>query len=176
MCPLAQSQPQLEPVGEGDAVGGFQQIKDRTGQVAIREEGQALVKQVGVLGVILKDEMASILFVEEKFLYLLFHMLHHQVYRLAISYRKLRSLSRGYSMLHKDVFCMRVKKLRKARKEQQVDLADAIGVKQSTISDIENGRRTTSFDKLAAICQHYNVSADYLLGLIEEPRPLKKEG
>jgi transcriptional regulator with XRE-family HTH domain len=79
-------------------------------------------------------------------------------------------------MLHKDVFCIRVKKLRKARKEQQIELADAIGVKQSTISDIENGRRTTSFDKLAAICKHYNVSADYLLGLIDEPRPLKKEG
>lgn len=79
-------------------------------------------------------------------------------------------------MLHKDIFCMRVKKLRKSCKEQQIELADAIGVKQSTISDIENGRRTTSFDKLAAICQHYNVSADYLLGLIDEPRPLKKEG
>ena len=79
-------------------------------------------------------------------------------------------------MLHKDVFCMRVKKLRKDRKEQQIELADVIGVKQSTISDIENGRRTTSFDKLAAICRHYNVSADYLLGLIDEPRPLQKEG
>ena len=79
-------------------------------------------------------------------------------------------------MLHRDVFCMRVRKLRKSRGEQQKDLADAIGVTQATISDIENGRRATSFDKLAAICQHYNVSADYLLGLIEEPRPLKKEG
>ena len=79
-------------------------------------------------------------------------------------------------MLHKDVFCMRVKKLRKDRKEQQIELADAIGVKQSTISDIENGRRTTSFDKLAAICRHYNVSADYLLGLIDGPRPVQKAG
>jgi transcriptional regulator with XRE-family HTH domain len=67
---------------------------------------------------------------------------------------------------------MRVRKLRKARGEQQKDLADAIGATQATISDIENGRRATSFDKLAAICQHYNVSADYLLGLIDEPRPL----
>ena len=75
-------------------------------------------------------------------------------------------------MLHKDVFCMRVRKLRKARGEQQKDLADAIGATPATISDIENGRRATSFDKLAAICQHYNVSADYLLGLIDEPRPL----
>ena len=81
-------------------------------------------------------------------------------------------MSRGYSMLHKDVFCMRVRKLRKARGEQQKDLADAIGATQATVSDIENGRRATSFDKLAAICQHYNVSADYLLGLIDEPRPL----
>ena len=75
-------------------------------------------------------------------------------------------------MLHKDVFCMRVRKLRKSRKEQQKDLAEAIGATQTTISDIENGRRTTTFDKLAAICKHYNVSADYLLGLIDDPRPL----
>ena len=82
-------------------------------------------------------------------------------------------------MLHKDVFCMRVKKLRKSRGEQQTDLATAIGATQATISDTENGRRATSFDRLAAICIHYNVSADYLLGLVDEPRPLndeKKEG
>ena len=84
----------------------------------------------------------------------------------------MRNVSRGYSMLHKDVFCIRVRKLRKARGEQQKDLADAIGATQATVSDIENGRRATSFDKLAAICQHYNVSADYLLGLIDEPRSL----
>lgn len=79
-------------------------------------------------------------------------------------------------MLHKDIFCIRLKKLRKARGEQQVDLAAAIGIAQTQISAIENGKQGTSFDKLAAICQHYNVSADYLLGLIDEPRPLKKEG
>ena len=79
-------------------------------------------------------------------------------------------------MLHRDIFCIRLKKLRKARGEQQVDLAAAIGIAQTQISAIENGKQGTSFDKLAAICQHYNVSADYLLGLIDEPRPLKKEG
>ncbi len=78
-------------------------------------------------------------------------------------------------MLHKDIFCMRVKKLRKSMNEQQKDLAEAIGTTQAAISDIENGRRATSFDKLAAICMHYNVSADYLLGLIDDPRPLKME-
>lgn len=80
-------------------------------------------------------------------------------------------------MLHRDIFSMRVKKLRKSRNEQQKDLAEAIGATQAAISDIENGRRATSFDKLAAICRHYNVSADYLLGLTDSPRPLdEKEG
>lgn len=82
-------------------------------------------------------------------------------------------------MLYKEIFAIRVKKLRKARGEQQKELAEAIGATQATISDIENGRKATSFDRLAAICQHYNVSADYLLGLIDEPRtliPPKKEG
>ncbi len=79
-------------------------------------------------------------------------------------------------MLHRDIFCIRLKKLRKARGEQQVDLAAAIGIAQTQISAIENGKQGTSFDKLAAICQHYNVSADYLLGLTDEPRPLQKEG
>ena len=82
-------------------------------------------------------------------------------------------------MLCKEIFAIRVKKLRKAHGEQQKELAEAIGATQATISDIENGRKATSFDRLAAICQHYNVSADYLLGLIDEPRTLirpKKEG
>ena len=83
-------------------------------------------------------------------------------------------------MYHKDIFCMRLKKLRKANKEQQTELAAAVGLAQTQISAIENGKQATSFDKLALICEHYNVSADYLLGLIDEPRPLhenrEKEG
>ena len=82
-------------------------------------------------------------------------------------------------MLYKEIFAIRVKKLRKAHGEQQKELTEAIGATQATISDIENGRKVTSFDRLAEICKHYNVSADYLLGLIDEPRaliPPKKEG
>lgn len=78
-------------------------------------------------------------------------------------------------MYHKDIFCMRLKKLRKSAGEQQKDLAEAVGMAQTQISAIENGKQGTSFDKLAEICKHYNVSADYLLGLIDEPRPLEEE-
>ena len=52
-------------------------------------------------------------------------------------------------------------------------------MKPKQSKEIENGRKTTTKEKLALICRHYNVSADYLLGLTDEPRPLvqqEKEG
>ena len=79
-------------------------------------------------------------------------------------------------MLYREVFSIRLKKARKAAGEQQVELAQAVGISQTGISAIENGKQATSIDNLAVICQHYNISADYFLGLIDEPRPLKKEG
>ncbi len=79
-------------------------------------------------------------------------------------------------MFHKDLYGLRLKKLRNQAGEKQADLAALLGVKPNQIVEMENGRKTTTFEKLTIICQHYNVSADYLLGLIDEPRPLQKEG
>ena len=79
-------------------------------------------------------------------------------------------------MFHKDLYGLRLKKLRGQAGEKQADLAQLLGVRPNQIVEMENGRKTTSFERLTIICQHYNVSADYLLGLIDEPRPLKKEG
>ena len=60
------------------------------------------------------------------------------------------------------MFGERLAELRKLNDDTQQILADKIG-----FSVWENGRRATSFDRLAAICIHYNVSADYLLGLTD---------
>ena len=79
-------------------------------------------------------------------------------------------------MFYKDLYGLRLKKLRNRAGEKQADLAELLGVKPNQIVEMENGRKTTTFEKLTIICQHYNVSADYLLGLIDEPRPLQKEG
>lgn len=82
-------------------------------------------------------------------------------------------------MFHKDLYGLRLKKLRLGAGEKQSDLAVRLGVKPNQIVEMENGRKTTTFEKLALICQHYNVTADYLLGLVDEPRPLseaEKEG
>lgn len=82
-------------------------------------------------------------------------------------------------MFQKEQYGLRLKNLRKGVKETQADLAALLGVKPNQVVEMENGRKTTTFEKLSIICQHYNVSADYLLGLIDEPRtliPPKKEG
>lgn len=47
-----------------------------------------------------------------------------------------------------------------------------MGVKPNQIGEMENGRKASTFAKLAQICEHYNISADYLLGLTDERRPL----
>ena len=52
-------------------------------------------------------------------------------------------------------------------------LAEVLGISQNQVSEMENGKKTTTFERLVLICEHYNVSADYLLGLIDEPRPFK---
>ena len=45
-------------------------------------------------------------------------------------------------MLYKEIFSIRVKKLRKAHGEQQKELAEAIGVSQISLSTYEQGIRT----------------------------------
>ena len=40
---------------------------------------------------------------------------------------------------------------------------------------MENGRKASTFAKLALLCEHYNISADYLLGLTDEPWALRQD-
>lgn len=35
---------------------------------------------------------------------------------------------------------------------------------------MEKGINTTTAEKIALICEHYQVSSDYLLGLVDDPR------
>ena len=74
-----------------------------------------------------------------------------------------------------DLFGTRLKCLRKDRGETQKDLADFLGIKQNQIGEMENGRKASTFAKLALLCEHYNISADYLLGLTDEPWPLRQD-
>ena len=68
-----------------------------------------------------------------------------------------------------ELFAFRVKKLRKARKLSQKELAEALGLTQTAISGIESGLRTTTIEKLILLAKFFEVSTDYLLGLKDEP-------
>ena len=72
-------------------------------------------------------------------------------------------------MFSKELFGQRLRALRKQNKETQDALAEALGVRKTQISEIEQGHNTTTLEKLVLICEHYKVSADYLLGLTDEP-------
>ena len=50
-----------------------------------------------------------------------------------------------------------------------------MGVSPNQVGEIENGRGATTLAKLAQLCEHYNITADYLLGLTDEQRPLRTE-
>lgn len=74
-------------------------------------------------------------------------------------------------MFSKELFGQRLKEIRKQNKEKQDDLALAIDVSSTQISEMEHGKKTTVLEKFALLCEHYKVSADYLLGLSDDPTP-----
>ena len=78
-------------------------------------------------------------------------------------------------MYSNELFGIRLRELRKLRGETQQELAELLGVKPNQIGEMENGRKASTFAKLAELCEHYNVSADYLLGLTEVSRPLRRD-
>lgn len=78
-------------------------------------------------------------------------------------------------MFSKATFGQRISEQRKKHNETQTALAELLGVKNNHISGIECGKRTTSAERIALICEHYGVSADYLLGLTDEPKPHKRK-
>ena len=78
-------------------------------------------------------------------------------------------------MFDKNQFGARLKEVRKNAGEKQEELADFLGVWKSSISEMESGKKMTTAEKIALICERYNISADYLLGLTDERRPLREK-
>lgn len=69
----------------------------------------------------------------------------------------------------------RIKELRNARGWGQKDLADQISVAYQTVGHWETGRRSPDLDTLEALCEVFGVTADYLLGRSDMPKPLITE-
>lgn len=67
----------------------------------------------------------------------------------------------------------RIRDLREDRDFSQAEIAKVIKTTQQQYSKIETGRADISGEKLKRLAEFYNVSADYILGISDDPRPLK---
>lgn len=68
-----------------------------------------------------------------------------------------------------DIFPERLRAARKLRDVEQADLAAKAGLPATSISHFEAGARKPSFDNLRRLAQALAVTADYLLGQVDEP-------
>ena len=67
----------------------------------------------------------------------------------------------------------RLKDLREDADQSQEEIAKVIGTSQSYYAQYENGKRSIPFERVVILAKYYNVSLDYLAGLIDTPRRLK---
>lgn len=60
-------------------------------------------------------------------------------------------------------------------KTPQKNIADLVGVGQTTYSNWENGVNFPPSDAIAKLARHWKVSADYLVGLSDHREPLPRD-
>ena len=68
---------------------------------------------------------------------------------------------------------IRLRDIREDRDLKQADVAQILNTTQEQISKWENGVQLMGIDKYMVLAEYYNVSIDYLCGLIDTPKTLK---
>ncbi len=66
----------------------------------------------------------------------------------------------------------RIRELREDRDLSQAAIAEILKTTQQQYSKIETGKSDISGEKLRLLAKFYNISADYILELTDDPRPL----
>lgn len=66
----------------------------------------------------------------------------------------------------------RIKELREDKDLKQSEIAEILNTTQANYSFIENGKAYLKADEVVKLCRYYNVSADYILELTDECKPL----
>ena len=67
----------------------------------------------------------------------------------------------------------RIRNLREDHDYTQAEIGKYLQKSQQGYNHIEAGRAELKIEDLADLCRLYNVSADYVIGLTDEPRPLR---
>lgn len=66
----------------------------------------------------------------------------------------------------------RLKDLREDHDLTQSDVAEILQTTREQVSKYETGKQMMGIDKYIKLAKYYNVSLDYLVGLIDTPRKL----
>ena len=67
------------------------------------------------------------------------------------------------------MYTEKLKNLREDKDEKQEAIALLLKITRQQYQLYESGKRKLPIDFLPTLCKHFDVSADYLLGLIDEP-------
>ena len=68
----------------------------------------------------------------------------------------------------------RIKSVREDRNLTQVQVGKILNKSQQGYNHIEAGRAELKIDDLIRLCKYYDLSADYLIGLINKPVSYKR--
>ncbi len=66
----------------------------------------------------------------------------------------------------------RIRELRQDHDYTQSQVAKMLGIAQTTYSQYELEKRPMPIEFLVALCEIYNVSADYMLGFTNKKKPI----
>ena len=67
----------------------------------------------------------------------------------------------------------RLRQIREDRDLTQAEIGKLLDKSQQGYNHIETGRAELKIEDLAKLCRFYNLSSDYIVGLIDKPRPYK---
>ena len=71
------------------------------------------------------------------------------------------------------MYTNRLRDLREDRDLTQSEIGKVLNKSQQGYNHIEAGRAELKIDDLVKLCQFYNLSADYLVGLTNKPKSYK---
>ena len=73
------------------------------------------------------------------------------------------------------VYIKMLRDLREDHDKTQQEIADILGTSQTMYARYERGANELPLHHLITLCRYYRVSADYILGLAEDPKTSVKE-
>ena len=68
---------------------------------------------------------------------------------------------------------IRMRNLREDRDLSQAQVGKLLNKSQQGYNHIDTGRAELKIEDLAILCKYYNVSSDYMIGLTDDPKPIR---